>query len=104
MNLDVTQKYLTGKRVATYDANGAVDYLDVLEDALDAFDKFKIAAGARLAENLVDLTARAGYALIGQKPKTPQEMASEYFVFDFTDGQTPEQTSFLATAWVRHGY
>ena len=94
-------KYLTEERAATYDADGAVDYLDVLENAIDAFDKFKIAAGARLAENLVDLTARAGYALIGHKPKTPQEMASEYFVFDFTDGQAPEQSSFLASAWVR---
>ena len=95
------RKYLTGERAATYDANGAVDYLDVLHNAMDAYDKLTIAAGARLPENLVDLTARAGYALIGQKPKTAHEMASEYFVFDFTDGQTPEQSSFLASAWVR---
>ena len=95
------QKYLTRELAATYDANGAVDYLDVLENAMDAFTELTIAAGARLPGNLVDLSARAGYALIGKKPKTPHEMASEYFAFDFTYAQTPEQSSFLASAWVR---
>ena len=99
------RKYLTGERAATYDANGTVDYLDVLKNAMDdEFTKFTIAAGARLPENLVDLSARAGYALIGQKPKTPHEMASEYFAFDFTYAQTPEQSSFLASSWVRLAY
>jgi polyamine oxidase len=68
---------------------------------MDAFTELTIAAGARLPENLFDLSARAGYALIGQKPKTVHEMASEYFAFDFTYAQTPEQSSFLASAWVR---
>lgn len=68
---------------------------------MDAFTKLTIAAGARLPGNLVDLSARAGYALNGQKPKTVHEMASEYFAFDFTYAQTPEQSSFLASAWVR---
>ncbi|KAI9461924.1 amine oxidase [Lactarius psammicola] len=81
--------------ITTYDANGAVDYLDVLDNAMDAFTKLTIAAGARLPENLVDLSARAGYALIGQKPKTPHEIASEYYAFDYTYAQTPEQSSSL---------
>ncbi len=98
------QKYLTGDRAATYDANGAVDYLDVLKNAIDAFTQFTIAAGEWLPGNLVDLSARAGYALIGQKPKTPHEMASEYLSFDYTYAQTPEQSSFLASAWVRLVY
>ncbi|KAH9038426.1 amine oxidase [Lactarius hengduanensis] len=85
--------------IKTYDAKGAVDYLDLVHKAMDAYTQFTVAAGARLPENLVDLTARAGYALIGQKPKTLYEIASEYFVFDFTDGQSPEQSSFLASAW-----
>ncbi|KAH9177175.1 amine oxidase [Lactarius sanguifluus] len=85
--------------ITTYDANGAVDYLDLIHNAMDAYTQFTVAAGARLSENLVDLTARAGYALIGQKPKTPHEIASEYFAFDFTYAQTPEQSSFLASAW-----
>ncbi len=90
---------LTG--TATYDANGAVDYLDVLNNAADAFTNFTIAAGARLRENVVDLTARAGYALIGKKPKTPHETASEYYSFDWQFAQTPEESSFLASSWVR---
>ena len=81
-----------------------MDYLDVLENAIEAYDRFTIAAGARVPENLVDLTARVGYSLIGQKPQTPQEMASEYFVFDYGDAQTPEQTSFVASAWVHLAY
>ncbi|KAI9430825.1 amine oxidase [Lactarius indigo] len=88
-----------GRGAATYDAHGAVDYFDVVHNAMDAYTQFTIAAGARLPENLVDLTARAGYALIGQKPKTPHEIASEYFAFDFSYAQTPEQSSFLASAW-----
>ena len=93
-------KNILREYAATYDANGAVDYLDVLENAMDAFTELTIAAGARLPGN-VDLSARAGYALNGQKPKTVHEMASEYFAFDFTYAQTPEQSSFLASAWVR---
>ncbi|KAI9430828.1 amine oxidase [Lactarius indigo] len=85
--------------ITTYDVNGPVDYLDVVHNAMDAFTKFTVAAGRQLTENLVDSTARAGYALIGQRPKTPHEMASEYFAFDFTYAQTPEQSSFLASAW-----
>jgi polyamine oxidase len=75
--------------------------MDVVHDAMDAFTAFSVAAGARVSNNLVDLTARAGYSMIGQKPKTPHEMAAEYFAFDFTYAQTPEQASFLASAWVR---
>ncbi|KAH9056463.1 amine oxidase [Lactarius vividus] len=85
--------------ITTYDANGAVDYLDLVHEAIDAYTKFTIVAGARLPDNLVDLTARAGYALVGQKPKTPHEMVSEYYCFDFAYAQTPEQSSFIASAW-----
>jgi hypothetical protein len=96
----VTRKYLTREDTATYDTTGAVDYMDDFNNAEDAFSKLLIAAGARIPGNLVDLSARAGYALIGQKPKTPREKASEYFMWDFTFAQTPEQTSFLASSWV----
>jgi polyamine oxidase len=93
-------KYLMGERTATYDANGEVDYMDDLKNAMDAYAEFTVAAGTWHPENFVDLSARAGYTLIGKEPKTPHEMASEYLSFDFTDGQTPEQSSFLASAWV----
>lgn len=75
--------------------------MDVVNNAMDAYTEFTIAAGARIPIDLVDLTARAGYSLVGQKPKTPHEMASEYYTFDYTYAQTPEQSSFLASAWVR---
>ncbi|KAI9430824.1 amine oxidase [Lactarius indigo] len=85
--------------ITTYDVNGAVDYLDVVHNAMDAYTQFTVVAGARIPGNLVDLTARAGYALVGQKPKTPHEMASEYYSFDYTYAQTPDQSSFLASSW-----
>ncbi|KAH9003706.1 amine oxidase [Lactarius hatsudake] len=89
----------TDTSMSTYDVNGAADYLDVFKNALDAFTQFTIAAAARLPGNLVDLTARAGYSLIGQKPKTPHEIVSEYYTFDWEFAQTPEQSSFIASAW-----
>ena len=95
---------LTGEHAATYDADGAVDYLDVFKNAIDAFTQFTIAAAARLPRNLVDLTARAGYSLIGKKPKTPHEIVSEYFTFDWEFAQTPEQSSFIGSSWVRLAY
>ncbi len=72
-----------------------------VKNAVGALTKLTIAAGARLRGTFVHLSARAGYDIIGQKPKTPQEMASEYFAFDFTYAQTPDQSSFLASSWVR---
>jgi len=47
-----------------------------------------------------DMTARAGYSIVGSKPRTPQEMAAEYYAFDFEYAQTPEQTSWIASSWV----
>ncbi|KAI9435404.1 flavin-containing amine oxidoreductase-domain containing protein [Lactarius indigo] len=84
--------------ITTYDAHGAVDYFDVVHNAMDAYTQFTIAAGARLPENLVDLTARAGYALIGQKPKTPHEIARNTSP-STSHTHRPEQSSFLASAW-----
>ncbi|KAI0291536.1 hypothetical protein BC826DRAFT_1022194 [Russula brevipes] len=84
---------------ATYDNTGAVDYKDVFNNAVDAFSDLVIAAGARVQSNLVDLTARAGYSLIDQKPKTPHEKVSEYFIFDWEYSQTPEQSSLAASSW-----
>ncbi|KAF8269637.1 amine oxidase [Lactarius quietus] len=101
-NLDLVETD-SSTSITTYDTNGAVDYMDVVNDAFDAYSKLTVAAGARIPGNFVDLSARAGYALIGQKqPQTPHEMASEYFAFDFSDGQPPEQSSFLASAWAEN--
>ena len=35
--------------------------------------------GARVDQNLVDISARTGYSLIKAKPKTNQERAAEYY-------------------------
>jgi len=84
---------------ATYDNTGAVDYKDVFDNAINAFSDLVIAAGARVQSNLVDLTARAGYSLVDQKPKTPHEKVSEYFIFDWEYSQTPEPSSLAASSW-----
>ena len=86
---------------ATYDETGAVDYLDVFNDSSDQYDTITVASGARVQKQLVDLTARAGYSLIGAKPKTPAEMACEYYQFDWEYAQTPEESSMIASSWVR---
>ncbi|KAI0284747.1 hypothetical protein BC826DRAFT_1109583 [Russula brevipes] len=82
--------------VSTYDNTGAVDDKDVFNNIVDAFSDPVIAAGARVQPNL---TARAGYSLIDQKPKTPHEKVSEYFIFDWEYSQTPEQPSLAASSW-----
>jgi len=58
-------------------------------------------AGARLSQGLVDLTARTGYLMVNHKPKTPHENAAEYFQFDLEYSQTPDQSSLIASSWVR---
>jgi len=50
----------------------------------------------------VDTTTRSGYALLGAKPRTPHEAASEYYQFDWEYAQTPEQSSWLASSWANN--
>ena len=61
-----------------------------------------ISTGDRIIRGLVDTTTRSGYALLGSKPKTPHEAASEYYQFDWEYAQTPEQSSWLASSWVTY--
>ncbi|KAI0351674.1 amine oxidase [Trametes cingulata] len=85
--------------ITTYDATGAVDYVDVFDESGDAYTNLTIAAGARVSKRLVDATARTGYSLIGAKSRTPQAMASEYYQFDWEYAQTPEESSWIASSW-----
>ncbi|KZV70596.1 amine oxidase [Peniophora sp. CONT] len=85
--------------VSTFDFSGAVDYLDTFYKSVDAFVNLTIAAGKRVPRGLVDATARHGYSVVGAKPRTPHEIASEYYQFDWELGQTPEQSSWIASAW-----
>ena len=67
----------------------------------DAYTNLTVAAGTRVTKQLVDGTARTGYSLIGAKPRTAQAMASEYYQFDWEYAQTPEESSWIASSWVR---
>lgn len=86
--------------VATYNESGAVDYLGIFDNSSDQYNTLTVASGARVQKQLVDITARAGYSLIGAKPKTPAEMACEYYQFDWEYAQTPEESSMIASSWV----
>ena len=58
--------------------------------------------GTRVNQRLVDLTSRVGYSLTGWKPKDDaRAQASEYYQFDWEYAQTPEQSSWIASSWVR---
>lgn len=72
---------------ATYDASGQVDYLDTFDESGDQYNDFAIAAGARIQENLVDLSSRSGYSLTGSKPETKQAQACEYYQLDWESGK-----------------
>ncbi|KAI0729119.1 amine oxidase [Fomitopsis betulina] len=85
--------------VSTYNESGAVDYLGIFDNSSDQYNTLTVASGARVQKQLVDLTARAGYSLIGAKPKTPAEMACEYYQFDWEYAQTPEESSMIASSW-----
>ncbi|KAI0063014.1 amine oxidase [Artomyces pyxidatus] len=85
--------------MTTFDDGGSVDYLDIFYKAGDAYINGTIAAGARVNKTLVDTTARTGSSLVGWKPMTPHEMASEYYHFDWEYAQTPEQSSWIASSW-----
>ncbi|KAH9954237.1 amine oxidase [Russula dissimulans] len=93
----VESDFLTS--MTTYDETGAVDYLDVFNKSFDAYTNLTSAAGARFPQSLIDLTARTGYSLINQRPKTPHEKAAEYFQFDLEYAQSPEQSSLMTSSW-----
>ncbi|CAK5274029.1 unnamed protein product [Mycena citricolor] len=88
--------------IVTYDEHGSADYLDVLNTALDAYTNLTVVGGARVPTKQVDATCRTGYSLVGARPKTPAEMVTEYYVFDWEYAQTPEQTSWIASSWANN--
>ncbi|KAF9643186.1 amine oxidase [Thelephora ganbajun] len=89
--------------VTTYDETGKVDFIPKIRDALGAYTKLVVgAAGERVLNHRRDMSARTGYSIVGSKPRTPQEMAAEYYAFDFEYAQTPEQTSWIASSWAHN--
>ncbi|PCH42978.1 amine oxidase [Wolfiporia cocos MD-104 SS10] len=85
--------------MTTYDESGYVNYTDTFNESGDGYDTLTVAAGARVAKKLVDMTARTGYSLIGAKPQTPADKACEYYQFDWEYAQTPEESSWIASSW-----
>jgi len=73
-----------------FDENGPANFTDIFDEYEEAYANLTVAAGARVDRNLVDTTARTGYGIIDVKPRTPHEMAVEYYTFDWEYAQTPE--------------
>ena len=73
-----------------FDQTGPANFSDIFEEYENSYFDLTVAAGARAEKNLVDTTARTGYGLIDVNPKTPHEMAVEYYTFDWEYAQTPE--------------
>ncbi|OSC98381.1 amine oxidase [Trametes coccinea BRFM310] len=88
--------------ITTYDYSGPTDFQDTFQESIRNFDRLTATAGARVPQRLVDMTARSGYSLSGARPSSPQEMASEYYQFDWEFGATPEETSWLAASWAHN--
>ncbi|KAM5530898.1 hypothetical protein V8D89_015430 [Ganoderma adspersum] len=88
--------------VETYDDSGAIDFQAVFRQSIENFRSLTATAGARVPKQLVDMSARSGYALSGARPATRYEMASEYYQFDWEFGATPEETSWLASSWAHN--
>ncbi|KAJ6589044.1 hypothetical protein B0H19DRAFT_1226703 [Mycena capillaripes] len=88
--------------IGTYDETGSANYLNVFNKAIDAYTNLTVAGGARVQTKQLDATCRAGYSLIRAKPKTPHEMVSEYYLFDWQYAQTPEETSWIASSWANN--
>ena len=112
--------------LATYDHTGPVDYMKTFNAAVDNFAALTVGGGAsspacqclpfcpqptrslyqgdRILRGLVDTTTRSGHAILGAKPRTPHEAASEYYQFDWEYAQAPEQSSWLASSWVTYPF
>ncbi|KAK0463120.1 uncharacterized protein EV420DRAFT_1618926 [Desarmillaria tabescens] len=88
--------------LTTYDISGEVDYIDVFNDAVDAYTALTVTGGVRVNGSLVDLTSKTGYALNGVKPRDSYEMAAEYYQFDWEYAQKPDQTSWIASSWANN--
>ncbi|KAG6909773.1 hypothetical protein DXG01_015489 [Tephrocybe rancida] len=83
----------------TFDKTGEVDFLDVFNASVDAFERLTEYSGERLSKNWIDLTAESTYNLLGYDPHNDAHaLASEYFNFDWEYAQKPDQSSAIATS------
>ncbi|KAH9180229.1 amine oxidase [Lactarius sanguifluus] len=100
-NLSTQPNHYRGS-MTTYDNTGAVDYMQTFNAAVEHFAALTVGGGDRILRGLVDTTTRSGYSLLGAKPRTPHEIASEYYQFDWEYAQTPEQSSWIASSWANN--
>lgn len=65
----------------------------------DWYENTIVKAGERILQKKVDTTSRTGYRLSGASPTyTKYDKAVEYYNFDWEYAQTPDQSSWIATA------
>ncbi|KAF9238348.1 hypothetical protein BU15DRAFT_47713 [Melanogaster broomeanus] len=93
-NLTTVNNDLYGS-ITTYDYNGYNNYTDTFNESIDKFAQATMVAGQRLHDNEVDMSLQSAYGMLGISPKTPQEVACDYYQIDWS----PSQTSWLASAW-----
>lgn len=103
--------------VATYDSSGEVDYSDVFKQSANDFRNITVLAGAplvysiyamlsrvnlgsRVDSRLVDISAKAGYALVGAGQTDPYAQASEYYQVNFLYLHTLEQLLFTLSSLI----
>ncbi|KAI0261074.1 amine oxidase [Gloeopeniophorella convolvens] len=100
-NLSTQPNHYRGS-MTTYDFTGAVDYMHTFDAAVQDFAALTVGGGERIPRGLVDATARSGFSLVGAKPRTPHQLASEYYQFDWEYAQSPEQSSWIASSWANN--
>ncbi|KAG5649544.1 hypothetical protein H0H81_003153 [Sphagnurus paluster] len=88
--------------ITTYDHTGAVDFLDTFYSSAEAYENLTATAGGRVSRNLVDLTSRAAFNLLGIRPQDARSKATEYYHFDWEYAQKLDQTSAIASSWANN--
>ncbi|KAI0303520.1 amine oxidase [Multifurca ochricompacta] len=99
---DLARKHNLSTQPNHYRGSMTIDYMQTFNDAVENFAALTVGGGERILRGLVDTTTRSGYSLLGAKPRTPHEIASEYYQFDWEYAQTPEQSSWLASSWANN--
>ncbi|KAG1722008.1 flavin-containing amine oxidoreductase-domain containing protein [Suillus lakei] len=85
--------------ITTYDYNGLKDYRDILNTSIDQFTQIGAIAGERVKTGQVDLSLQSAYGITGATPKNMYEAACQYYEVDWVYAQSPDQNSWIASAW-----
>ncbi|KAI0180547.1 putative flavin-containing polyamine oxidase [Hypoxylon sp. FL1284] len=93
----VSNTYSNYSSILTYDAGGAADFTDLLDDFEESYAAAERDAGRLLTDNLQDTSARAGLAVAGWKPgrTDARAQAVEWWEWDWETAWPPEQSGFL---------